>query len=123
MANASWRGPCGSKGHDNLHLSDCNALLWVADSGNIFLPTTLQEIVMGKAELEALKKAALELPESERANLASELVASLDGPGEIEAAAAWDIEICRRINEIAAGTAEVFDVDDVLKRARARLVN
>ena len=78
---------------------------------------------MGKAELEALKKAALELSESERANFASELVASLDGPREIEAAAAWDIEICRRINEIAAGTAEVLDVDDVLKRARARLVN
>ena len=76
---------------------------------------------MGKAELEALKKAALALSETERANLASDLVASLDGPADDDIASAWDIETCRRINEIAAGNAELLDVEDVLARARARL--
>lgn len=75
---------------------------------------------MSKAELEALRNAALALSETERAKLAKDLVASLDGPNE-DVAMAWDIEICRRINEIEAGTAQLLDVDDVLSRARARL--
>ncbi|MGV3590374.1 MAG: addiction module protein [Gammaproteobacteria bacterium] len=76
---------------------------------------------MSKAELEALRNAALALSEGERAELARDLVASLDGPQEGDAAAAWDIEICRRINEIEAGNAMLLDVDDVLMRVRARI--
>ncbi|MEX2365699.1 MAG: addiction module protein [Pseudohongiellaceae bacterium] len=76
---------------------------------------------MSTADLEALQNAALALSESERAKLASVLVASLDGPDEEAAARAWDIEICRRVNEIEAGTALLLDVDEVLARARARL--
>lgn len=48
-------------------------------------------------------------------------MASLDGPNENDIATAWDIEICRRINEIGAGKAELLDVDEVLIRARERL--
>ena len=76
---------------------------------------------MSKAELEALRNAALALSEMERAKLARDLVASLDGPDESGVASAWDIEICRRINEIEAGKAQLLDVDDVLARARTRL--
>lgn len=76
---------------------------------------------MSKAELEALRNAALALSEHERAKLARDLVASLDGPQEGNVATAWDIEICRRINEIEAGKATLLDVDDVLKRVRARI--
>jgi putative addiction module component (TIGR02574 family) len=76
---------------------------------------------MNTVELETLRNAAMTLSERERAKLARELVASLDGPAEPDAAAAWDIEICRRINEIEAGEAELFDVNEVLVRARARL--
>lgn len=76
---------------------------------------------MSTAELEALRNAAMALSEGERAKLASDLVASLDGPNEDEVAKAWDIEICRRINEIEAGTARLLDVDEVLARVRARL--
>lgn len=76
---------------------------------------------MSKAELEALRNAALALSESERAKLARDLVASLDGPQEGDVAEAWDIEICRRINEIEAGRASLLDVDDVLTRIRARI--
>lgn len=76
---------------------------------------------MGKAELEALREAALALSETERAKLARDLVASLDGPNEDDVAKAWDIEICRRINEVEAGKAQLLNVDDVLSRIRARL--
>ena len=76
---------------------------------------------MPAVEIEALKSAALTLPERERAKLASDLMASLDGPAEHDAAAAWDIEICRRINEIESGEAVLFDVNEVLARARARI--
>ena len=76
---------------------------------------------MNTVELETLKNAAMTLSERERAKLASDLVASLDGPAEHDAAAAWDIEICRRINEIESGKAELFDVNEVLDRARVRI--
>ena len=76
---------------------------------------------MSTADLKAVKNAAMALSEDERARLASALVASLDGPDEEEVAKAWDIEICRRINEIEAGTAQFLDVDEVLAKARARI--
>lgn len=76
---------------------------------------------MRTVELESLKSAAMALPEKERAKLASDLVASLDGPTEQNVAEAWDIEICRRINEIESGKAELLDVEEVLARARARI--
>ncbi len=76
---------------------------------------------MSKAELDALRNAALALSETERAKLARDLLASLDGPNEADVAAAWDIEICRRINEIEAGKSQLLDMDEVLLRARARL--
>ena len=76
---------------------------------------------MSKAELDAVRNAALALSEAERAKLARDLIASLDGPHEGDVAAAWDIEICRRINEIEAGKATLLDVDDVLKQTRARI--
>ena len=76
---------------------------------------------MSIPELEALTNAAMALSESERAKLARTLVASLDGPAESGVAEAWDIEICLRINEIEAGTAELLYLYKVLNRARARL--
>ncbi|MFN2348204.1 MAG: addiction module protein [Thioalkalivibrio sp.] len=76
---------------------------------------------MPTPDLEALKTAAMTLSERERAKLASDLMASLDGPGEQDVAQAWDIEICRRINEVEAGEVDLLDVEEVLARARARL--
>lgn len=76
---------------------------------------------MRTIELEALKSAAMSLPERERARLASDLMASLDGPAEQGVAEAWDIELCRRINELESGKAELLDVNEVLALARARI--
>ena len=70
---------------------------------------------------EALRDAALALSEAERAMLARDLIASLDGPADNDVAEAWDIEICRRINEVEAGKAQLLDVEDVLARIRTRI--
>ncbi len=70
---------------------------------------------------EALRDAALALSEAERAKLARDLIASLDGPADDDVAEAWDIELCRRINEIEAGQAQLLDVEEVLARVRARI--
>jgi len=76
---------------------------------------------MMTAQLETLRTKAMALSDAERAKLASDLVASLDGPVDGDSAQAWDIEICRRINEIEADPASLLEVTDVLARARARI--
>lgn len=47
---------------------------------------------------------ALRLQPDARAELAAELLASLDGPTDTDAEAAWDAEIDRRVAAIEAGT-------------------
>ena len=70
--------------------------------------------------------AALTLSQKERAELASRLIESLDGPpptreeqGAIDAA--WDAEIARRVKEIDDGTADLIDADEVFASARSKL--
>jgi putative addiction module component (TIGR02574 family) len=46
---------------------------------------------------------ALRLDDDARAELAAELLASLDGPADPDAEQAWDAEIERRIEAIEAG--------------------
>jgi len=76
---------------------------------------------MTAVELETLRNAALTLSEQERATLARDLVASLDGPADESVAEAWDREICRRIQQIESGEAKLLDPKEVLSRARARI--
>jgi len=76
---------------------------------------------MKTTQLESITNAAMTLPERERAKLAHDLLASLDGPADISVAEAWDAEICRRIGDIEAGKAELLDADEAIARARARI--
>ena len=59
---------------------------------------------------------ALRLGPDERAELASEVLASLDGPIDADAESAWEQEIRRRIAGIDAGTVELESWDDVKNR-------
>ena len=61
------------------------------------------------------------LPEEDRARLAEELLASLEGPADPVIDAPWDAEIRRRIAEVEAGTARLLPADDVFARARKSL--
>jgi putative addiction module component (TIGR02574 family) len=69
-----------------------------------------------------LRATALNLPEDERAALARDLIASLDGgsadPG---ADAAWLTEIDRRAREVAEGNVTLADAADVHAEVASRL--
>lgn len=78
---------------------------------------------MTSATLEKLRSEALTLPEEERAELAHDLMKSLDAPADPSAADAWDIEIVRRLAEIDAGTAKLVDRAELRRRMQQRLRN
>ena len=78
---------------------------------------------MNTNQIESIASAAMTLPERERAKLARDLVASLDGPADTGVAEAWDAEICRRINDIESGKAKLLNADEVIARARVRIRN
>ena len=60
------------------------------------------------------------LPAEPRAKLALELIRSLDGERDVDAAEAWDEEIERRAAEVEAGTAETMTFDEYRSHIRAR---
>ena len=59
---------------------------------------------------------ALRLGPQTRAELAAELLASLDGPADPDAEAVWDAEIERRIAAIEAGTIRLEPWEQVKRR-------
>jgi putative addiction module component (TIGR02574 family) len=59
---------------------------------------------------------ALRLQPDARAELAAELLASLDGPADTGAEAAWDAEIDRRVAAIEAGAIALEPWGDVKRR-------
>jgi len=65
---------------------------------------------------EAVLAEALRLGQAERADLATELLASLDGPSDPNAQAAWEAEIKRRIKAIDTGSVRVEPWEDVKRR-------
>jgi hypothetical protein len=50
---------------------------------------TVSVDLMNSAQLESVTSATMTLPERERAKLAHDLVASLDGPADVSVAEAW----------------------------------
>jgi putative addiction module component (TIGR02574 family) len=77
---------------------------------------------MSSSGLRQTRELALALSENERAELAHDLVASLDGPTDVGVAEAWDIEIMRRLAQIEDGTAAFVDADDLMRRLKNRSV-
>jgi putative addiction module component (TIGR02574 family) len=59
---------------------------------------------------------ALRLDNDARAELAAELLASLDGPADADAEQAWNVEIERRITAIEAGSISLEPWDEVRRR-------
>jgi putative addiction module component (TIGR02574 family) len=70
---------------------------------------------MSKAPNEVLAD-ALRLEPDARADVAAELLASLDGPVDPDAATAWNAEIERRVEAIEAGTMRLEPWSDVKRR-------
>ncbi len=72
-----------------------------------------------------LLEEALRLPTRERAELAAQLLRSLDpqnsGPGEEGWEQAWTAEIMKRLRTVDQGEVPTIDGDEALKRVRASL--
>jgi len=62
---------------------------------------------------------AMKLSPEERMNLAEKLWTSVDTPEAI--AAAWDVEIERRLAQIDSGEVETYPADEVIAELRAKL--
>ena len=65
---------------------------------------------------------ALRLDVDSRAELAAELLASLDGPADPDAEAAWAVEIERRVAAIEAGTVKLEPWDNVKRRIEKEIL-
>ena len=59
---------------------------------------------------------ALRLNAKARAELAAELLASLDGPADLDAASAWDQEIRRRVDSLEAGAEKLESWESAKRR-------
>ena len=65
---------------------------------------------------------ALRLDVDSRAELVAELLASLDGPADPDAEAAWAVEIERRVAAIEAGTVKLEPWDNVKRRIEKEIL-
>jgi putative addiction module component (TIGR02574 family) len=65
---------------------------------------------------------ALALPPEERARLAHDIIASLDGPSDNGAAEAWVREIESRVAEVKKGSVKLIDWKDTRARILNRLI-
>ena len=63
-------------------------------------------------------QSALQLPESDRAEIAASLIRSLDSELDDDADAAWAVEIQRRIQSIDRGEVKLIPWDDVIAEMR-----
>ena len=75
----------------------------------------------GAALLGDIFDAALGLPEAERLDLASRLLASVEAPADADWDAAWLRELDRREQEVRDGGAPGSEWSEVRARIRARL--
>lgn len=81
----------------------------------------VNELPMNSVALDRVRSEALRLPEAERAELAHELVVSLDGGVDSDADEAWDTEVVRRLAEIDSGSAALVDRETLRLRMRTRI--
>jgi putative addiction module component (TIGR02574 family) len=70
---------------------------------------------------EEILEAALALSLDDRAKVARELIASLDGAADADAESAWTVEIARRMADIDAGRVQLVSREEVESRVAARL--
>lgn len=73
--------------------------------------------------LDRLRSQISTLSTSERAALAHEIIAGLDGGRDEAAEQAWDNEILRRLAQVEAGQAELLTRDEFRRKMRDRMGN
>lgn len=76
---------------------------------------------MSTEALDQLRSQISALSESEKAELAQELLMSLDGPRDESVEQAWNDEIVRRVSQVQDGKATLLSRDQVLNQLQERL--
>lgn len=71
--------------------------------------------------IDDLLHAALTLPTEERAQLAQDLLRSLDGPSDADSDERWIAEIERHVRELDDGSVQPVDLQTARKRIAQRL--
>jgi putative addiction module component (TIGR02574 family) len=69
---------------------------------------------------ELLQK-ALSLPDNERAELAGNLIASLEATTDADVDAAWQQEVARRFREVQSGAVKTVSWESALKKGQSLL--
>jgi len=72
-------------------------------------------------EARELLQKALALPENERAELAGNLISSLDATVDRDVDAAWQQEVVRRLHEVQSGKLETIPWEEVQQKGRTLL--
>ena len=72
--------------------------------------------------IESVLADALQLDAKSRAEVAAELLASLDGPADPDATAAWEKEIERRVNALEAGTEKLESWEATKRRIASEIL-
>ena len=72
-------------------------------------------------EAQELLRKALALPENERAELAENLISSLDTSVELDVDAAWQKEVARRLDDVQSGEVKTIPWEDVRQKGRTLL--
>jgi putative addiction module component (TIGR02574 family) len=67
-------------------------------------------------EAHELLQKALALPENERAELAGNLIASLDATVDQDVDAAWQQEVVHRLNDVQSGKVETISWEEVQQK-------
>ena len=72
-------------------------------------------------EARELLQKALTLPENERAELAGNLISSLDATVDQDVDAAWQQEVARRAHEVQSGAVKLVPWEEVQQKGRTQL--
>jgi putative addiction module component (TIGR02574 family) len=72
-------------------------------------------------EAHELLQKALALPENEQAELAGNLIASLDATVDPDVDAAWQQEVVRRLHDVQSGKLETVSWEEVQQKGRTLL--
>jgi hypothetical protein len=75
---------------------------------------------MASSNLDQLRDQAKALSEADRAELAHDLLATLDGTADPDAAEAWEQEILLRLADVKQGTAATLNRSELADRLRRR---
>ncbi len=76
---------------------------------------------MPSTSLKHARDLALGLPAQERAELAQDVLASLDGEPDSDSAQAWEFEISKRLDTFKSGQSKLVDANVAVRRIDDRL--